>query len=1245
MFARSSATNIVLYVMSLLVRFSELVQRPPDDADAVALTSEERRAWLWEQLTSSKNLGIAFWITQAVGLVGLACGVYLTSKFWDRYVDKRAGRWIDRYLDAADYVSRPLIRVIKLAAALVHRLALRWLPPQYLDSEAGQWLLFGHAVAMLVLLLLVLQFVSVASDAASALGVHRSEVPMIASGAARVRWRCAWLRIQDGALPHRLASLPLEADAWPWPFSSYRTTRRVDFYSSWQGSSPRWGWAASAARHESPAQAAAATSSTPLPPSWCAGGGCEEEVWPLGRALLWGDRRGASAGGLAPDQAAAAALDQLLSDARALRIRLVGLPLLLLCAAVAWWLWGAPGALLTATLYVLCPSLRGHSAMLTADCVAAFLVHCVLWAAWAWLHATSIAQVLTLATVTALLVGLLLSSGPLAVVLTLATAVLIGFRMLALFARVAATAATSLRGRSPTPHTTSQGAKAPQSKRSFSTRRTRVLNCGVCAFAALAFPTIAGFAAATVHSVPLWPTDAMTLAAETAAWKAAAVRLSPPSVCALTRKRRRSRGARASKSSNGDAALAGNGTLAPRACFKERGVISAALVAVAQMAADTGLFPRLLLTLTMHHAAALAELSQAGHSEWGEPPDGSSALGTGGSSIVYRSGFFAARSEAKGLSTRPPFANHAAVVALMKTPPVLWYLLLLLALVTARTPIAVTVHTLGVPIALAFFARALRCDRFASWVRQRLAALRAQVEWQQKVDVAFAKLMDRHRPPRQLPRGDAETSVGEGDAEPVVQGEPADVGREGDGTTCAADKGSTDCGASTPKPTEFETWRRQKERARAAKAQAALDPDDDEESLPRWMTAARVHVYRAAPLWALLASCGWLLTRGAAHLAASHRLLLTVYPAVYVLLGALGKLVVETPARHEVTQVLLPALIMLLVIFQALEVSVAHPDYGSYFAPAAGGRSGGHFHLLADASDQGQHLPALRAWLITAAQEDEPAYLSYCGEDSPAARGIHARRLPARSHESCVASNEPFDFTPPNPRKPTNGAASSSGGYERLLSGGLDGEQAEAPADADGPSSIEGTPTAPGEEAAKVAATAAEARASAVVASTIPRRAGDSLALLQSESQAVLLPGLYVVEANSLHGLSSMVIGPWTDVAEEYYQVLRRLHLHTRVAASPLRFARLCAMLRKLKPMKSMGSSLLAYRLSWDELDLATEDAPAELIPAIELTPVVRRRQMRALQGILRASGVDLDGREMPADKLRLLPGENQKAE
>ena len=120
--------------------------------------------------------------------------------------------------------------------------------------------------------------------------------------------------------------------------------------------------------------------------------------------------------------------------------------------------------------------------MLTADCVAAFLVHCVLWAAWAWLYATSIAQVLTLATAP-LLVGLLLSrahsSGPHA-----------GHRCAHRIpytgagARVAATAATCC-GQSPV----LKGAKAPQSK-NLSARRTRVLNCGVCAFAALAFPRL-----------------------------------------------------------------------------------------------------------------------------------------------------------------------------------------------------------------------------------------------------------------------------------------------------------------------------------------------------------------------------------------------------------------------------------------------------------------------------------------------------------------------------------------------------------------------------------------------------------------------------------------------------------------------------------------------------------------------------------------------------------------------------------
>ena len=49
----------------------------------------------------------------------------------------------------------------------------------------------------------------------------------------------------------------------------------------------------------------------------------------------------------------------------------------------------------------------------------------------------------------------------------------------------------------------------------------------------------------------------------------------------------------------------------------------------------------------------------------------------------------------------------------------------------------------------------------------------------------------------------------------------------------------------------------------------------------------------------------------------------------------------------------------------------------------------------------------------TEARLREPAYLAYCGQDSPRSRGIHARRLPALGHAACVASAELFDFEPP----------------------------------------------------------------------------------------------------------------------------------------------------------------------------------------------------------------------------------------
>jgi hypothetical protein len=89
---------------------------------------------------------------------------------------------------------------------------------------------------------------------------------------------------------------------------------------------------------------------------------------------------------------------------------------------------------------------------------------------------------------------------------------------------------------------------------------------------------------------------------------------------------------------------------------------------------------------------------------------------------------------------------------------------------------------------------------------------------------------------------------------------------------------------------------------------------------------------------------------------------------------------------------------------------------------------------------------------------------------------------------------------------------------------------------------------------------------------------------LELEAEAVLLPGLYCIEVNQLHGLSSSLRGPWTDIAEGTYQLLRQERLHTRRLASALRFARLCALLRRLPPVGSAGGTILAWRLSADEL-------------------------------------------------------------
>jgi len=125
------------------------------------------------------------------------------------------------------------------------------------------------------------------------------------------------------------------------------------------------------------------------------------------------------------------------------------------------------------------------------------------------------------------------------------------------------------------------------------------------------------------------------------------------------------------------------------------------------------------------------------------------------------------------------------------------------------------------------------------------------------------------------------------------------------------------------------------------------------------------------------------------------------------------------------------------------------------------------------------------------------------------------------------------------------------------------------------------------------------------------------------EAEAVLLPGLYCIEANMLHGLSTSLMGPWTDMAEGTYQVLLRHGLHGKRDATPLRFGRLVAMLRKLPPLSHAGGTILVWRLSAYEIDLATAGPPAEVIAAASLSAAIRGAQEAALTRIIRAVGME----------------------
>jgi len=119
-----------------------------------------------------------------------------------------------------------------------------------------------------------------------------------------------------------------------------------------------------------------------------------------------------------------------------------------------------------------------------------------------------------------------------------------------------------------------------------------------------------------------------------------------------------------------------------------------------------------------------------------------------------------------------------------------------------------------------------------------------------------------------------------------------------------------------------------------------------------------------------------------------HRHILPLYPAVYVLAGAVGWLCTSRVllARTVVT---------FLLLWHAFDSLALYPHYLAYFSPFVGGPAQGYRHLVDSSLDWGMDLPNLKRWLDEHNQwHPAPVFLAYFGTDSPDYYKIKCRRLP-----------------------------------------------------------------------------------------------------------------------------------------------------------------------------------------------------------------------------------------------------------
>jgi hypothetical protein len=129
----------------------------------------------------------------------------------------------------------------------------------------------------------------------------------------------------------------------------------------------------------------------------------------------------------------------------------------------------------------------------------------------------------------------------------------------------------------------------------------------------------------------------------------------------------------------------------------------------------------------------------------------------------------------------------------------------------------------------------------------------------------------------------------------------------------------------------------------------------------------------------------------------------------------------------------------------------------------------------------------------------------------------------------------------------------------------------------------------------------------------LPRWYGIEATPLPLDSSAQKLsplePGTYCISATTLQQVYSFQHGKWTNQYESAYRfaLVRAVHHFdltandtvTNESLQRLRFARLCAYLRKREPIANVGNSILVYQLNQRELDQALYGPPAELAPSL----------------------------------------------